>query len=39
MRLLLTAAGIKNSSINDAMVELLGKAIAECDALGVPAAS
>ena len=39
MKLLLTAAGIKNSSINDAMVELLGKPIAECDALCIPTAS
>ena len=36
MKLLLTSAGIKNSSINDAMVGLLGKPIAECDALCIP---
>ena len=29
MKLLLTSAGIKNTSINDALVELLGKPIAE----------
>ena len=39
MKLLLTSAGIKNKSINDAMVELLGKPIAECDALLIPTAS
>jgi dipeptidase E len=39
MKLLLTSAGIKNPSINDAMVGLLGKPIAECDALCIPTAS
>ncbi len=39
MKLLLTSAGIKNPSINDAMLDLLGKAIAECDALCIPTAS
>ncbi len=39
MRLLLTSAGIKNTSINDAMLDLLGKPIAECDALCIPTAS
>ena len=39
MKLLLTSAGIKNSSINDAMLDLLGKPIAECDALCIPTAS
>ena len=39
MRLLLTSAGIKNQSINDAMLDLLGKPIAECDALCIPTAS
>ena len=39
MKLLLTSAGIKNPSINDAMVDLLGKPIAECDALCIPTAS
>ena len=33
MKLLLTSAGIKNASIHDALVELLGKPTAECDAL------
>ena len=36
MRFLLTCAGIKNASIHGALVELLGKPIAECDALCVP---
>jgi dipeptidase E len=36
--LLLTSAGIKNPSIHDALVELLGKPIAECDALIIPTA-
>src|SRR6476619_2989848 len=39
VRFLLTSAGIKNSSINDAMLDLLGKPIAECDALCIPTAS
>jgi len=39
VRLLLTSAGIKNASINDAMVDLLGKPVAECDALCIPTAS
>ena len=39
MKLLLTSAGIKNPSINDAMLELLGKPIADCDALCIPTAS
>jgi dipeptidase E len=38
LRLLLTSAGIKNASIEDALVELLGKPIAESDALCVPTA-
>ena len=38
MKLLLTSAGIKNASIEDALVELLGKPIAECEALCVPTA-
>ncbi len=38
MKLLLTSAGIKNPSINDTMVELLGKPIAESDALCIPTA-
>jgi dipeptidase E len=36
MRFLLTSAGIKNSSIHDALVGLLDKPIAECDALCIP---
>ena len=39
MRLLLTSAGIKNASIQDALVELLGKPIAESSALCIPTAS
>ena len=39
MKLLLTSAGIKNPTLDDAMVELLGKPIAECDALCIPTAS
>jgi dipeptidase E len=39
MRLLLTSAGITNPTIRDALVELLGKPIAECDALCIPTAS
>jgi dipeptidase E len=39
MKLLLTSAGIKNPSINEAMLGLLGKPIAECDALCIPTAS
>lgn len=38
MKLLLTSAGITNSSIEEALVELLGKPIAESDALCVPTA-
>ena len=36
MRLLLTSAGIKNTSIRDALVGLLGKPIAESSALVIP---
>jgi dipeptidase E len=39
MKLLLTSAGIKNPSINDALVDLLGKPIAEANALCIPTAS
>jgi len=39
MKLLLTSAGIKNPSIDAALVELLGKPIADCDALCIPTAS
>ena len=38
MRLLLTSAGIKNKSIHDALVDLLGKPIAESSAVFVPTA-
>ena len=38
MKYLLTSAGIKNSSIHNALVDLLGKPIAECDALCIPTA-
>jgi dipeptidase E len=39
MKLLLTSAGIKNTSIHDALVDLLGKPITESDALCIPTAS
>ena len=39
MKLLLTSAGIKNASITEAMLDLLGKPIADCDALCIPTAS
>lgn len=38
MKLLLTSAGIKNASIRAALVELLGKPIAESSALCIPTA-
>ncbi len=38
MKLLLTSAGIMNASINDALIELLGKPIAEASALCIPTA-
>jgi dipeptidase E len=38
MRFLLTSAGIKNTSIHDALVDLLGKPIAEATALMIPTA-
>lgn len=38
MKLLLTSAGIKNPSINDALVGMLGKPIAQCNALCIPTA-
>jgi len=38
MKLLLTSAGIKNPSIENALVQLLGKPIADCDALCIPTA-
>ena len=39
MKLLLTSAGIKNTSIETALVELLGKPIADSDALCIPTAT
>ena len=38
MKYLLTSAGIKNVRIRDALVELLGKPIAEANALCIPTA-
>jgi dipeptidase E len=38
MRLLLTSAGIQNASIRDALIGLLGKPIAEANALCIPTA-
>jgi dipeptidase E len=38
LRLLLTSAGVKNSSIHHALVDLLGKPIAESSALCIPTA-
>jgi dipeptidase E len=38
MKLLLTDSGIKNASIHDALVDLLGKPIAESSALFIPTA-
>ena len=39
MKLLLTSAGIKNTSIHDALVDLLDKPIAESSALCIPTAT
>ena len=39
MRLLLTSAGIKNPSIQDALVDLLEKPIEESNALCIPTAA
>jgi dipeptidase E len=39
MKYLLTSAGIKNTSIHNALVDLLGKPIAECHALCIPTAT
>lgn len=39
MKLLLTSAGIKNASIHNTLVDLLGKPIAEANALCIPTAS
>ena len=38
MRFLLTSAGIRNTSIHNALVDLLGKPIAEASALCIPTA-
>ncbi len=38
MKLLLTSAGIKNASIHNALLKLLPKPIAECNALCIPTA-
>ena len=38
MKLLLTSAGVKNPSIRDALVDLLGKPIADSSALCIPTA-
>ncbi len=38
MRLLLTSGGVTNPSIHSALVQLLGKPIAECHALCIPTA-
>jgi dipeptidase E len=39
LKLLLTSAGIKNPKIHDALVDLLGKPIADCNALCIPTAA
>src|SRR5665213_3210702 len=39
MKLLLTSAGVKNQSIHDALVDLVGKPISESHALCIPTAS
>ncbi len=39
MKLLLTSAGIKNASIQTALLDLLGKPIAQSSALCIPTAS
>ncbi len=39
MRALLTSSGIRNGSIRNALVDLLGKPIAESSALFIPTAS
>jgi dipeptidase E len=38
MKLLLTSAGVKNASIHTALVDLLGKPIADANALCIPTA-
>src|SRR5215510_1360001 len=39
MKFLLTSAGIKNASIHNALLDLLGKSIDECSALVIPTAN
>jgi dipeptidase E len=39
MKFLLTSAGIKNANIHNALLDLLGKPIAECSAICIPTAS
>src|SRR5262249_17422401 len=39
LKLLLTSGGVKNPSIHSALVDLLGKPIAECSALCIPTAA
>ena len=38
MKLLLTSAGIRNASLHQALLELLGKPVADCHALCIPTA-
>jgi len=38
MKLLLTSAGVNNETIKNTLIELLGKPIADCDALCIPTA-
>ena len=38
MKLLLTSAGVRNARIHAALVDLLGKPIADCHALCIPTA-
>lgn len=39
MKMLLTSGGIRNTSIHDALIDLLGKPISECHALFIPTAT
>ncbi len=39
MRFLLTSGGIRNTSIRNALIDLLGKPIAESSALCIPTAA
>ncbi|CAG9622274.1 hypothetical protein BACCIP111883_03065 [Sutcliffiella rhizosphaerae] len=38
MKILLTSAGVNNSTIHNALVDMLGKPISECNALCIPTA-